>query len=185
MKLMDRTLGIERFERFALRAGPQVTRYGIVFLLLLFGGMKWTAAEAHGIQPLVSHSPFWGWLYGILGVQGTSIFFGVFEITAAIAIATRPWLPFLSAAGSAFCVIMFLTTISFLFTTPGFLASEGAGFVMKDIVLLGGSIWTAGEALATARTGARRSSARGNAQPDYAVSSIANRYEYRRQHAPR
>jgi uncharacterized membrane protein YkgB len=145
---MDRTLELERF---SLRIGPQVTRYSIVFLLLLFGAMKWTAAEAHGIQPLVSHSPFWGWLYGVLGIQGTSIFFGIFEIAAAIAIATRPWLPILSAAGSAFCVVMFLTTLSFLFTTPGLLASEGAGFIMKDIVLLGGSIWTAGEALAAAR----------------------------------
>jgi reactive chlorine resistance protein C len=107
MKLTDRTLDIDRFERSALRVGPQITRYGIVFLLLLLGGMKWTAAEAHGIQPLVSHSAFWAWLYGILGVQGTSIFFGVFEVAAAIAIATRLWLPFLSAAGSAFCVIMF------------------------------------------------------------------------------
>ena len=44
-----------------------------------------------------------------------------------------------------------LTTISFLFTTPRFLATEGAGFIMKDVVLLGGSIWAAGEALAAAR----------------------------------
>lgn len=145
---MDR---IPDLERVAVRIGPQVTRYGIVFLLLLFGAMKWTAAEAHGIQPLVSHSPFWGWLYGVLGVQGTSIFFGVFEVAAAIAIATRPWLPVLSAMGSAFCVIMFVTTLSFLFTTPGLLASEGAGFIMKDIVLLGASIWCAGEALTAAR----------------------------------
>lgn len=145
---MDRTA---KLEQFALRIGAQVTRYAIVFLLVLFGAMKWTAAEANGIQPLVSHSPFWGWLYPLLGVQGTSIFFGIFEIAAAIAIATRPWLPFLSASGSAFCVIMFLTTISFLFTTPGLLASESAGFIMKDVVLLGGSIWTAGEALAAGR----------------------------------
>jgi uncharacterized membrane protein YkgB len=150
---MDRILDLERF---ALRIGPQVTRYSIAFLLMLFGAMKWTAAEAHGIQPLVSHSPIWGWLYGVLGIQGTSIFFGVFEIAAAIAIATRPWLPILSAAGSAFCVIMFFTTLSFLFTTPGLLAGEGAGFIMKDMVLLGGSIWTAGEALAAARKRSKR-----------------------------
>jgi uncharacterized membrane protein YkgB len=138
-------------EEIATRVGAEVTRYGIVFLLLLFGAMKWTAAEAQGIQPLVSHSPLWSWLYGPLGVQGTSIFFGVFEIGAAIAIALRPWLPTVSAAGSAFCIVMFLTTLSFLFTTPGLLTSPSAGFVMKDIVLLGGSIWTLGEALAAAR----------------------------------
>jgi reactive chlorine resistance protein C len=137
-----------RADMLATRVGAEITRYGIVFLLLLFGAMKWTHAEAVGIQPLVSHSPIWAWLYGPLGLQGTSIFFGVFEIGAAIAIATRPWFPLVSAAGSAFCIVMFLTTLSFLFTTPGLLTSPGAGFIMKDIVLLGGSVWTAGEAFA-------------------------------------
>lgn len=141
----------DRVEAIAARVGPQFTRYSIVTLLLLFGAMKWTAAEAHGIQPFVSHSPFWGWLYPVLGVQGTSIFFGVFELGSGIAIAARPWFPRLSACGSVFTVIMFLTTISFLFTTPGLLASPDAGFLMKDFVLLGGSIWCVSEALAADR----------------------------------
>ena len=139
-----------RYERLATSLGISITRYGIVLLLLLFGAMKWTAAEAQGIQPLISHSPFFGWLYGPLGVQGTSVFFGVFEIAAAIAIALRYFLPLVSAVGSGFCVIMFLTTLSFLFTTPGILTSAMGGFIMKDIVLLGGALWTTGEALSAA-----------------------------------
>ncbi len=141
----------ERIERFSLAAGAIVTRYSIVTLLLLFGAMKWTPAEAHGIESLIRHSPLWSWLYGPLGVQGTSIFFGVFEVAAAIAIALRPWLPLVSAAGSAFCIVMFLTTLSFLITTPGLIADPGAGFIMKDAVLLGGSVWTLGEALRAVR----------------------------------
>jgi len=144
-----------RYERLATALGAGVTRYGIVFLLLLFGAMKWTAPEAQAIAPLISHSPFFGWLLGVFGLQGTSIFFGVFEIGAAIAIAPRPFLPLLSAVGSSFCVVMFLTTLSFLFTTPGILTSPMGGFILKDVVLLGGALWTAGEALAAAR--ARRS----------------------------
>lgn len=140
-----------RYEILANTLGAGITRYGIVALLLLFGAMKWTAAEAQGIQPLISHSPFFGWLYAVLGLQGTSIFFGCFEIAAAILIASRPFLPLASAVGSAFCVIMFLTTLSFLFTTPGIFASPMAGFIMKDIVLLGGAFWTASEALSAAR----------------------------------
>lgn len=147
---------LDKVQAFALRVGPQFTRYSIV--ALLFGAMKWTAAEAQGIQPLVGHSPFWAWLYPIAGVQGTSIFFGVFELVAAFAIALRPWFPVISAYGSAFTVVMFLTTISFLFTTPGLLQSPSAGFIMKDIVLLGGSIWCVGEALQARRT--RRESQR-------------------------
>lgn len=151
----DDSRPLRRAERVALRLGPQLTRYSIVALLFLFGALKWTAAEADGIQPMISHSPFWGWLYPVLGVQGTSIFFGCFELAAGIAIFLRPWFPLVSAYGSAFTVIMFLTTISFLFTTPGLLASPDAGFLMKDIVLLGGSIWCIGEALQAA--GTRRS----------------------------
>jgi uncharacterized membrane protein YkgB len=140
-----------RIESIALRIGPQFTRYAIVALLFIFGGMKWTAAEASGIQPFVSHSPFFGWLYGPLSVQGVSIVFGIFEVAAGLAIALRPVFPMVSAAGSAFTVVMFLTTLSFLVTTPGLAASPEAGFVMKDIVLLGGAIWTLGEALTAVR----------------------------------
>ena len=151
---MDQVIADDRLDRIAKTTeawGAQVTRYGIVFLLFLFGAMKWTPAEAHNIVPLISHSPLWSWLYGPLGVQGTAIFFGVFEVTAGITIALRPWLPLVSAAGSAFCIIMFLTTLSSLFTTPGLLASSESGFILKDVVLLGGSIWTAGEALSARR----------------------------------
>jgi reactive chlorine resistance protein C len=147
---MGQVIKDNRIGKIATALGAQITRYGIVFLLLLFGTLKWTAAEAHGIQPLVAHSPLWSWLYGPLGLQGTSIFFGVFEVAAGIAIALRPFFPVVSAAGSAFCILMFLTTLSFLFTTPGLLMSSASGFILKDIVLLGGSIWTAGEALAAA-----------------------------------
>jgi len=67
--------------------GAQLARYGIVFLLLFFGVMKWTRAEAQAIQPFISHSPLSSWLYGLLGVQGVSTFFWMFELTAPIAIA--------------------------------------------------------------------------------------------------
>ena len=47
---------------------------------------------------------------------------------------------------------MFLTTFSVLFTTPG-------QFVLKDIVLLGVALWTAGEALSAAKIGRAAASA--------------------------
>jgi uncharacterized membrane protein YkgB len=63
---------------------------------------------------------------------------------------------------------MFLTTFSFLFTTPGWEPSLGGfpavsalpgQFVLKDIVLLGAALWTAGEALSATRTGRAAASA--------------------------
>lgn len=143
---------IDTWAAFCARVGPNATRYAFVLLLLLFGSAKWTAGEAMAIQPLVSHSPFFGWLYGVLSVQGVSIFFGGFEIAAGVLIALRPWLPLLSGIGSSFCIVMFLTTLSFFFTTPGVTAANANGqFLLKDVVLLGASIWTAGEALQAAR----------------------------------
>jgi reactive chlorine resistance protein C len=128
--------------------GTGVLRYGLVFLLVVIGSMKFFAFEARGIQPLVAHSPFLSWMYHFLSVQGVSNFFGFAEITTGILIVLRPFSPKASAAGSLAGIFIFLTTLSFLFTTPGALApgSDVGGFLMKDLILLGAAIYTAGEA---------------------------------------
>jgi uncharacterized membrane protein YkgB len=48
--------------------GAWITRYGLVVVLLLIGFLKFTAAEATGIQPLVAHSPLMSWMYTVLSV---------------------------------------------------------------------------------------------------------------------
>jgi uncharacterized membrane protein YkgB len=46
-----------------------------------------------------------------------------------------------------------LNTLSFLFTTPGLdPQSSNAGFIVKDLTLLGAALWTAAEALNAANT---------------------------------
>ncbi len=135
-------------------AGTQVSRYGIVLVLLLIGVLKFTPEEAAGIQPLVAHSPLMSWMYAVLSVQGTSNLIGVIEIVVAILVALRPISPKASFVGSLGAVITFLLTVSFLFSTPGaaqlkygFPILGGAGqFLIKDLVLLGASFWTAAEA---------------------------------------
>jgi len=71
-------------------------------------------------------------------------------------IGLRPLSPKVSAIGSAVAVVMFLTTISFLFSTPGWEPSLGGfpalavvpgQFLLKDVVLLGASMWSLGESL--------------------------------------
>ena len=136
--------------------GGFVLRNGLVLILLWIGGMKFTAFEAAGIQPLVGSSPLLSWLYALLSVQAVSNLFGIVEISVAFMIALRPWAPKLSALGSALAVIMFLTTLSFLFSLPGWEPSLGGfpalssagGFLLKDAVLLGTVIWSLGESLA-------------------------------------
>lgn len=141
-------------------AGIGVLRYGIVFLLVTIGAAKYFAFEAEAIKPLVEHSPFLSWMLGAFGVQGTSSLIGTIEIATGLAIASRPVAPAVSAAGSAAGVLIFLTTLSFLFSTPGALSLKhpAGGFLMKDVVLLGACIVTAAEALGAAR--ARRAAPR-------------------------
>jgi uncharacterized membrane protein YkgB len=116
-----------------------------VFFLLFFGVLKWTAAEAKGIEPMVSHSPFLFWVYPTFGVQGGSEAIGVVELVIALLIALRRWVPRASAIGSTAAIGMFLVTLSFLVTTPH--VGESAGFLLKDLTLLGAALWTAGEAM--------------------------------------
>jgi uncharacterized membrane protein YkgB len=136
------------------KVGMHVSRYGLVLTLLLIGALKFTADEAHGIQPLVASSPLMSWLYRIFSLQAVSNLIGVIEIVVAALIVLRPFSAKLSFIGSIGAVITFLLTLSFFFSTPGaFHFSHGfpvlgdAGqFLIKDLVLLGASIWTAAEA---------------------------------------
>ena len=140
-------------------AGQQILRYGLVLVLAWIGAMKFTAIEAAGIQPLVANSPFMAWMYGFLSVRVFSDLLGIVEIAIAVMIAVRPWSARVAALGSAMAVVMFLTTLSFLFSTPGWEPSLGGfpglsgvpgQFLLKDIVLLGAAVWSLGEALSAA-----------------------------------
>ena len=145
--------------------GHRLIRYGLALVIGWIGIMKFTGYEAMGIQPLVAHSPFMSWMYHFLTVRQFSNGLGVVEVTVAILIALRPWWPRASAVGSGMAVLMFLTTLSFLFSTPGwepslggFPALSGAvgQFLIKDVVLLGAAIWSLGEAMTMRKSFIRR-----------------------------
>ena len=118
--------------------------------------MKFTAFEAAAVQPLVESSPFIRWMYRVLSVQGVSNLFGVVEFAIAAMITVRPVSPAVPAVGSALAVLLFATTLTFLFSLPGweptlggFPALSGAGgFLLKDVILLGAAVWSLGDALA-------------------------------------
>jgi uncharacterized membrane protein YkgB len=144
-------------------AGEHFIRYGLVLVLLWIGAMKFTAYEAKGIEPLVTSSPLMSWLYNILSLQGVSNLLGMTEITTAVLIALRPLSAKLATVGSCLAILTFLTTLTFLFTLPGWEESLGGfpalsgsgGFLLKDAVLLGASVWSLGEALSGAGKGRR------------------------------
>lgn len=136
------------------RIGTFLLRYSLVLVLAWIGLFKFTPTEAAGIQPLFAHSPLFAWIYNVLSVRAVSDLVGSAEILVAILMALRPVAPRLSYFGSLGAIVIFLTTVSFLFTTPGaFAVVDGlwvpgsmGSFLIKDLTLLGAAFYTAAEA---------------------------------------
>ena len=122
--------------------------------------------------PLVAGATYaGGWVLAgllfIVAILATFEFFRLMQsegyrpslAATAVLIAARPFSPRASAVGSALAVGMFLTTLSFLITTPGVWEPSAGGFpalsgkpgqfLIKDLALLGISLWSLGEAWQT------------------------------------
>ncbi|PON15496.1 hypothetical protein C2W62_23485 [Candidatus Entotheonella serta] len=96
------------------------------------------------------------WVYQLLSIQAFSNGLGVMLIAMAVMIGLRRASALVAAIGSGAAVVMFLTTLSFLVSTPGWEASLGGfpalsvvpgQFLLKDVVLLGAALWSLGDAL--------------------------------------
>lgn len=142
--------------------GRLAVPFSLVGVLVYIGGLKFTAYEAEGISGLVRNSPLMAWTYSILSVRGLSAVLGLSELSIAALIALRPWSARASALGGLLAVGMFLTTLSFLFSTPGVieatvgfpvLSGMPGQFLLKDLVLLGAALWTLGDSLKVVATG--------------------------------
>ena len=140
------------------RFGQVVSRYGLVVVLAWIGFGKYVKMES---RVLIEHSPLMSWIYHFLSVTQVAAALGTMEIVAAVLIALRPVWPTVSAIGSALGIVLFLGTLSFLFTTPGVIATHAGPvpvlsgmpgqFLLKDLVLIGVSIWTLGDSLEARR----------------------------------
>jgi uncharacterized membrane protein YkgB len=148
-------IGVVRIAQIE-RAAAFFLRYGLVVAIGWIAAMKATDYEAKGIQPLIAHSPLIGWGYSIWTVDHFTMIIGAIELIIVGLIAIRPWFPKASAVGSVGAICMFLTTLSFIVTTPGWepslggfpALSGGVGeFLIKDLVLLGASLWTLADSL--------------------------------------
>ncbi|MEU0601982.1 DUF417 family protein [Streptomyces sp. NPDC006393] len=141
------------------RTGRTVSRYGLVVVLAWIGMGKFVKMES---RVLIQHSPLMSWLYDFLSFDALAAALGTMEIVAAILLAVHPLWPRLSALGSMLAIVLFLGTISFLFSTPGVVATFANGvpvlsaqpgqFLLKDLVLLGVSLATLGESLKAAQS---------------------------------
>lgn len=138
----------------ALAIAEPVTRAGLYLSLVViyfwFGGMKFTEYEAQGLVPLVSNSPLVGWFYDLLSVRGFSAFLGVVELSIGLLVLVGLFNPATSVLCGLLSAGLFVTTLSFMATTPGtFEPSLGfpaisvapGQFLLKDIGLLAVSLW--------------------------------------------
>ncbi|GFG51446.1 hypothetical protein CQY20_08610 [Mycolicibacterium agri] len=138
--------------------GQMICRYGLVVVLAWIGVGKYVKMES---RVLIEHSPLMSWLYDFLSVTAVAYALGTAEIVAAILIALRPLSSRASAVGSAMAIVLFLGTLSFLFTTPGVISAHfgpipvlsgmPGQFLLKDLVLIGVAVWSLGESLSATR----------------------------------
>src|SRR6516162_1965427 len=171
-----------RLDRF----GFAVLRLGLVVVLCWIGGLKAANYEAEGIVPFVANSPLMSFFYhhpapeyrernpaGGLNIanhewnetNGTYAFsygLGCVIVGLGLLIALHPLRPQVAAVGSFLVVLMALTTLSFLVTTPEawvsgpgntvhgfpFLALPGL-LVVKDCIMLGAAILTMADSAKT------------------------------------
>jgi uncharacterized membrane protein YkgB len=146
-----------RLAQSLTRLGRLVSRYGLVVVLAWIGFGKFIKMES---RVLIEHNPLMSWIYDVASFTAVAWGLGTMEIVAALLIGLRPVAPRLSAVGSALAVVLFLGTLSFLFTTPGVVATHAAGipvlsalpgqFLLKDVVLIGVALWTLGDSLSAA-----------------------------------
>lgn len=148
---------------FTKGIGAQVTRFGVggiyfamTIIYLWFGGMKFSGYEANGIHGFVSNSPLLSWMYSFMSIQGFSNFLGVLEISIGVLIAARIFSPKLSILGGILSAGLFITTLSFMLTTPGVfeptlgfpaISVVPGQFLLKDLGLLAASIFIAGTSI--------------------------------------
>lgn len=105
-----------------------VARYGLVVVLAWFGAMKFTSYESHGISHWVANSPFLGWVYNMMSIDAFGRLNGSVELITAALLAVKPWFPKASVVGGALASLFFVTTLSFMITTPGSVRHLPAAF---------------------------------------------------------
>ncbi|OBF27755.1 hypothetical protein A5724_29540 [Mycobacterium sp. ACS1612] len=139
---------------------PLAARYGLVIVIAWFGAMKFSSYEAHGISHWVANSPLMSWVYNIMSIDAFGRLNGSIELIVAALLALKPWFPKASVVGGIAASLFFLTTLSFMITTPGIgetaaggfpVLSADGGFLMKDIANLGLALWLLADAIVATR----------------------------------
>ena len=99
------------------QVGLRVARWGLILCLLFIGLAKFTAEEAHGIQPLVAGSPLMAWMYSVWSVQSRTNLIGTIELVLTLLLGI--WSARASLLAGVGCAITFVLTVSLPFLHSG------------------------------------------------------------------
>ena len=111
-------------------------------VLIWIGLFKFTPTEAEAIKPLVEHHFLMRWMYSVFSVQGVSNVIGILEILVGIGLVLSYTSKTIGKYAGVGATVIFLVTLSFLFTTPGVWKTVDGFpvtdfFIIKDLAFLG------------------------------------------------
>ena len=125
-------------------------RAAMVLMFFSFGYQKWFSYEADRLIPFISNGPLISWLYPLFGHRGASIFLGVSEWTFGTLLLLGFWNRRIGLLGDLGSIATFIGTVTIIpFMPDGWDASAGGfpamtervAFLMKDLVILGVSVY--------------------------------------------
>ena len=133
---------IQESKNLLSRIGYYISLFGAALILLWIGIFKFTPTEAAAIKPLVENHFFTFFIYKMMSVQAVSNLIGVIEIIIALLLIFSAKFALLKKYAGIGMIVIFLVTLSYLFTTPGmWKIVDGVPvtdfFIVKDLMLLG------------------------------------------------
>ena len=132
--------------------GEYISVVAVALTLIWIGIFKFAPKEAMAIKPLVENHFAMSWLYSVLSLQMVSNLIGVAEILVAVGLLFALRFQKVGKYAGIASMVIFITTLSFLFTTPkmwrwvdGVLTTDF--FILKDLAFLGISymVWERSE----------------------------------------
>lgn len=125
-----------------LNAGILIMILATIIIMIWLGIAKFFDFEAKAIQGLVENHPLMSWMYNVFNYRTVSNIIGVSEIATGILLVIGLFKKVVLKWAGALMILTFITTTSFLFTTPGISTfKEGFPvtdfFILKDLVFLG------------------------------------------------
>ena len=125
-----------------INAGILVMILATVLVMIWLGAAKFYDFEAVAIKKHISNHPLMTWMYNVFNYRTVSNIIGITEIGSAIILLIGLFKPMILKYAGLLMILTFITTTSFLFTTPeSFSIKEGFPvtnfFILKDLVFLG------------------------------------------------